>query len=80
MNADTVFGMSLGTYTFVHVLISLVGIASGFVILFGLIAGKSASERARPGAEHRGRALPRFGHRRRPSPHQHLGYRTPCAT
>ena len=40
MNADTVFGMSLGTYTFVHVLISLVGIASGFVILFGLIAGK----------------------------------------
>jgi hypothetical protein len=40
MNADTVFGMSLGTYTFIHVLISLVGIASGLVVLFGLIAGK----------------------------------------
>ena len=40
MNTDTVFGMSLGTYTFVHVLISLVGIASGLVVLFGLIAGK----------------------------------------
>src|SRR5438034_5503141 len=37
---DTVFGMSLATYTLVHVLISLVGIASGFVVLFGLVAGK----------------------------------------
>jgi hypothetical protein len=33
-------GMSLGTFTFVHVLISLVGIASGLVVLFGLLAGK----------------------------------------
>jgi hypothetical protein len=37
---DTVFGMPLATYTLVHVLISLVGIASGFVVLFALIAGK----------------------------------------
>ena len=35
-----VFGMSLATYTLVHVLISLVGIASGFVVLIGLVAGK----------------------------------------
>src|SRR5580700_6692320 len=33
-------GMSLGTFTFVHVLISLVGIASGLVVVFGLLAGK----------------------------------------
>jgi hypothetical protein len=32
--------MSLATYTLVHVLISLVGIGSGLVVLFGLIAGK----------------------------------------
>ncbi len=37
---ETVFGMSLATYTLVHVLISLVGIGSGLVVLFGLIAGK----------------------------------------
>jgi hypothetical protein len=37
---ETVFGMSLATYTFVHVLISLVGIASGLVVLFGLVAAK----------------------------------------
>lgn len=33
-------GMSLATFTFVHVLISLVGIVSGLVVLFGLLAGK----------------------------------------
>jgi hypothetical protein len=33
-------GMSLATFTFVHVLISLVAIASGFVVVFGLLAGK----------------------------------------
>jgi hypothetical protein len=33
-------GMSLATFTFVHVLISLIGIASGFVVIFGLVAGK----------------------------------------
>jgi len=32
--------MSLETYTFVHVVISLVGIGSGLVVLFGLIGGK----------------------------------------
>ena len=35
-----VFGMTLETYTFVHVLISLVGIGSGFVVLFGLLTGR----------------------------------------
>jgi hypothetical protein len=38
---ETVFGMSLATYTLIHVLISLVGIGSGLVVLFGLISGKS---------------------------------------
>ena len=38
---ETVFGMSLETYTLIHVLISLIGIGSGLVVLFGLIAGKS---------------------------------------
>jgi hypothetical protein len=37
---ETVFGMSLATYTLVHVLISLVGIASGLVVLFGLVTAK----------------------------------------
>jgi hypothetical protein len=32
--------MTLTTYTFVHVLISLVGIGSGFVVMFGLLTGK----------------------------------------
>jgi hypothetical protein len=40
MSSDTVFGLSLGTFTLIHVLISLAGIASGLVVLFGLIAGK----------------------------------------
>jgi len=35
-----VFGMTLATYTLVHVVISLVGIASGLVVLFGLLGGK----------------------------------------
>jgi hypothetical protein len=33
-------GMSLATFTVVHVLISLVAIASGFVVIFGLVARK----------------------------------------
>jgi hypothetical protein len=33
-----IFGMP--TFTFVHVLISLIGIATGFLVVFGLIAGK----------------------------------------
>jgi hypothetical protein len=35
-----VFGMPLATYTLVHVIISLVGIGSGLVVLFGLLGGK----------------------------------------
>lgn len=35
-----VFGMTLATYTLVHVLISLVAIASGFVVVYGLLTGK----------------------------------------
>jgi hypothetical protein len=34
-----VLGMSLATYTTVHVIISLIGIASGFLVLFGLLRG-----------------------------------------
>ena len=33
-------GMSLSTFTTVHVVISLVGIFSGFIVLFGLLGGK----------------------------------------
>ncbi|MGH9538656.1 MAG: hypothetical protein ACRD3H_12065 [Terriglobales bacterium] len=33
-------GMSLSTFTLVHVAISLVGIVSGFVVLFGLLTAK----------------------------------------
>jgi hypothetical protein len=33
-------GMSLSTFTLVHVLISLVGIASGLVVLYGLLSAK----------------------------------------
>ena len=35
-----VLGMSLATYTIVHVVISLIGIGSGLIILFGLLNGK----------------------------------------
>jgi hypothetical protein len=35
-----VFGMTLATYTLLHVVISLVGIGSGLVVLFGLLSGK----------------------------------------
>jgi hypothetical protein len=35
-----VLGMSLATYTTVHVIISLIGIASGFIVLFGLLTGR----------------------------------------
>ena len=33
-------GMSIETFTLVHVLLSLVGIGSGFVVAFGLLQGK----------------------------------------
>jgi hypothetical protein len=35
-----ILGMTTQTYTLVHVLISLVGIASGLVVLFGLLGAK----------------------------------------
>jgi len=35
-----ILGMSTATYTFLHVLISLVGICSGLIVMFGLLAGK----------------------------------------
>ena len=35
-----IFGMTTSTFTFVHVLLSLVGIGSGFVVIFGLLTGK----------------------------------------
>jgi hypothetical protein len=35
-----IFGLSTSTYTLLHVLISLVGIGSGFVVLFGMLSGK----------------------------------------
>ncbi len=36
----TILGMSTATYTLIHELISLVGIASGFVVVYGLLGGK----------------------------------------
>jgi len=36
----TVFGMSLATYTLIHVLISLIGIGSGLVVMWGFLKGK----------------------------------------
>jgi hypothetical protein len=35
-----VLGMSLATYTTIHVIISLIGIASGFIVLFALLTGR----------------------------------------
>ncbi|MGA9967647.1 MAG: hypothetical protein WBQ10_20790 [Terriglobales bacterium] len=35
-----ILGMSTATYTFLHVLISLIGIGSGSVVMFGFITGK----------------------------------------
>jgi hypothetical protein len=35
-----ILGMSTATYTFLHVLISLIGIGSGLVVMFGFITGK----------------------------------------
>ena len=39
-STETVFGMSLAAYTLLHVVISLVGIATGLVVSFGLVTGK----------------------------------------
>ena len=35
-----ILGMSLSTFTLLHVVISLVGIASGLIVVYGFIAGK----------------------------------------
>src|SRR5277367_6149273 len=35
-----IFGMSLATYTLLHVLISLAGIGSGLVVMYGFLTGK----------------------------------------
>lgn len=35
-----IFGMTTETFTFVHVLISLVGIGSGIIVLIGLLTGR----------------------------------------
>ena len=35
-----IFGMSTSTFTLVHVLLSLVGIGSGVVVMYGLVTGK----------------------------------------
>jgi hypothetical protein len=35
-----VFGMSLATYTQIHVVISLIGIGSGLIVVFGMLGGK----------------------------------------
>src|SRR5437588_9419695 len=35
-----VFGISLQTYTLLHVLISLLGIASGFAVIYGFLIAK----------------------------------------
>lgn len=35
-----ILGMTTSTFTLVHVVVSLVGIASGLVVVFGLLAGK----------------------------------------
>ena len=37
-----IVGMTTSTFTLVHVSISLVGIASGLVVVFGLLTGKRA--------------------------------------
>ena len=35
-----VLGMSLANFTLLHVVISLVGIASGFIVVFGMLGGR----------------------------------------
>lgn len=37
-----IWGMTTSTFTLVHVLLSLVGIASGLVVVFGLLGGRSS--------------------------------------
>ncbi len=35
-----ILGMSTSTFTLVHVLISLIGIGTGFIAVYGLLNGK----------------------------------------
>jgi hypothetical protein len=35
-----IFGMTLGTFTALHVLISLIAIGSGLIVMFGLLGGR----------------------------------------
>jgi hypothetical protein len=35
-----ILGMTTSTFTLVHVVISLVGIGSGFIVVYGLLTGK----------------------------------------
>jgi hypothetical protein len=35
-----ILGMTLSTFTLFHVVLSLVGIASGFIVVYGMVAGK----------------------------------------
>jgi hypothetical protein len=35
-----IFGMTTATFTLVHVVLSLIGIGSGFVVIFGLLSGR----------------------------------------
>jgi hypothetical protein len=35
-----IFGMATHTYTLVHVVLSLIGIGSGLIVVFGMMAGK----------------------------------------
>jgi hypothetical protein len=35
-----ILGMSTATYTFLHVLISLIGIGSGLIVMFGFLTGR----------------------------------------
>jgi len=36
-----ILGMTTATYTLIHVLISLIGIGSGLVVMYGCSAGKA---------------------------------------
>lgn len=36
-----IFGLSLAAYTYLHVLISLVAIAAGFIVIFAMIGGRT---------------------------------------
>jgi len=37
-------GMSLATFTAVHVVISLIGIFTGLIVLYGLLGGNASME------------------------------------